>query len=153
MFTNFLFVSFCYLNMICVIVATATFSRANAYSSPGQYGLFVTCERKKKWLGAHTRYFTTVWLSFCIYVAECGHTWAAGMLLVLMRIGPPCLHVLSRLTVLLSSLDGTVYKRLHTLPTVTVWLGCLRFRCLASSFKVHTHTHTLLQVNITCKME
>ncbi len=41
------------------------------------------------------------------------------------------LYVYSRLTTSPSSLDGTVHRRLHTLPTVTVWLGCPRFGCLA----------------------
>jgi hypothetical protein len=42
------------------------------------------------------------------------------VLLVLMRIGPPHLRFLSRLTTLLSTVDGTVHRRLHTLPMVSV---------------------------------
>jgi hypothetical protein len=63
------------------------------------------------------------------------------MMLLLMRTGPPCLHVLSRQTISLTSVDGTVHRSLHDLPRVTVWLGCPRFGYLAWSFRVHTHTH------------
>jgi hypothetical protein len=55
----------------------------------------------------------------------------------------------------LSSIDGIVYRRLHTLPTVIIWLGCPRFGCLAWSFwsHAHTYTHPLLQVIITCMVK
>jgi hypothetical protein len=42
----------------------------------------------------------------------------------------------------LSSVNGTVYRRLHTLPMVTVWLGCPRFGGLAWDFRVCTLTHS-----------
>jgi hypothetical protein len=68
----------------------------------------------------------------------------ACCLLVLMRIGPSSLHVLSRLTISPPSVDGTVYRHFHTLPTVTVWLGCSRFGCLTRKFPgSHMHAYTV----------
>ncbi len=91
------------------------------------------------WLGKCIHYFTTVWLLPCICIAEHVCTWIACMLPVLMRIGPPRLHVLGRLTIMLSSIDGTVYRYLYTLPTVTLWLGCL---IIGSWFGVSKSTST-----------
>jgi hypothetical protein len=52
------------------------------------------------------------------------------------------LHVYSRLTTEYSSVDGTVYRCLHTLPAVTVWHGCPRFGVLAwSSNFTHAYLH------------
>jgi hypothetical protein len=45
------------------------------------------------------------------------------MLLVLMRIGPPSLYVHGRLTTSPFSVDRTVYRCLHTLPTVLFGLA------------------------------
>ncbi len=61
---------------------------------------------------------------------------------VLIRMGPPPPHILRRLTMSLSSVAGTVYRRLHTLPMVTVWLDCPRFGCFGLGFLgLHTHIH------------
>jgi hypothetical protein len=78
------------------------------------------------------------WISYCV-------------MLVLMQIGQPRPHVLSRLTILLSSVDGTIYRRFYTLPTTTVWLGCpdLGEWLGISEF---AHLHTLLQIIITSMM-
>jgi hypothetical protein len=40
-------------------------------------------------------------------------------------------HVHSRLTMSLSTVGWAVYRCLHSLPTVTVWLGCPSFGGLA----------------------
>jgi hypothetical protein len=54
------------------------------------------------------------------------------VLVVLMQISPPRLHVPSRLTISLSSVDETVYRSLHilprslfglALPDLGAWLG------------------------------
>jgi hypothetical protein len=45
------------------------------------------------------------------------------MLLVLIRISPPRLYILSRLITSPPSVDGTVNKSLHTLPTVSFGLA------------------------------
>ncbi len=90
----------------------------------------------------YTYCYTFMWFFPYICIAECRCTWATSMLLVLMRTSPPRLHVYSRLTILPSFVDGTVYGHLHILPTVTIWLGCPRFRCLASNFEfMHAHVH------------
>jgi hypothetical protein len=52
----------------------------------------------------------------------------------------------------LSSVCGTVYKHLHTLPKVTVWLDCPRFGCLAWDFRVRTLMHTAAIIS-TCMMD
>jgi hypothetical protein len=51
-----------------------------------------------------------------------------------------------------SSVDGAVSRHLHSLPTITGWLGCPSFGCLAWDFWVCA-THTLLQVIITCMVD
>ncbi len=79
------------------------------------------------------------------------------MLLVLVRIGPACLHVCSRLATLPCSVDGTVSRRLHILPAVTVWLSCPRSGCLVKSPKftharIHHYKHYYKHVKIVMKM-
>jgi hypothetical protein len=107
----------------------------------------IICKRKILWLDEQIHYFILVWLSCLICITKQGHAWAASVLLVLMRIGPPRLHVLSSwLQYITRYVDGTVYRRLHTLPPVTVWPSCPKFGCLTESSQVHTCTHTMLQI-------
>ncbi len=71
------------------------------------------------------------------------------MLLVLICIGPPRLYILSRLITSPPSVDGTVNKRLHTLPTVTFDLSVPD---LSAWLEVPGYTHTLLQAIFTSMM-
>jgi hypothetical protein len=87
-----------------LMFAAAPFSRTNAIPLASQYGLFLTCKKIKRGFDMYIRRYTFIWLFHCICVAEC--TWAASVLLVLMRIVPSCLHVYSRwLTTLSYSVD------------------------------------------------
>ncbi len=90
----------------------------------------------------HIHCCTLVQLFFCNCTAKCGHTWAASLLLVLMQISPPDPLVLSRMTTSPSSVDRTIYRCLHILPMVTIWLGWPRFGCLPEvpDF-THAHIH------------
>jgi hypothetical protein len=93
----------------------------------------------------YTLCYILMWFNSCTCTAKRAHTWAASMLRVMMRIGPPRLHVYSRLTTSPSSVDGTVYRHLYTLPTVTVCLGCPRFGSLTWSSEFTHVGHTPLQ--------
>jgi hypothetical protein len=68
-----------------------------------------------------------MWIFPCICIAGHYHTWATGILLVLVWSGPS----LPRLTMLLSSVDWDFYRCLHYLTTVTFRPGCPSFGCLA----------------------
>jgi hypothetical protein len=88
--------------------------------------------------------YTILQDSVIISLYLCCWTWtylSYGMLVVLMPICPLRPNVHSSLTMLLSSEDGAVYRCLHSLATVTVWLGCPSFGRFAWDLRVHTLTH------------
>ncbi len=63
------------------------------------------------------------------------------MLLVLMRIGPPGLYVHGRLTTSPSSVDGTVYRCVHTLPTILFGFAVPDLGVWLEVLSSHTHMH------------
>jgi hypothetical protein len=68
------------------------------------------------------------------------------MLLALMQTGPPGLHVYSRLTTSPSSVDGTVYRRLHSLPIVHVGLSVPDLGAWLEVPSSHMHTYTIASI-------
>jgi hypothetical protein len=62
----------------------------------------------------YTQCYILMGLFICI--AKCGHACAASMLMVLIRIGPPRLHVYSRLTMSPSSEGGLFIDAITLFP-------------------------------------
>ncbi len=93
----------------------------------------------------YRHYYTLLQLFSCVCISKHGHTWAASVLLVLMRISPLNLHVYSRLITSPSSVDGTVYRCPHTLPHshYLAWLS--QIQVLFLKFWVHTCAYIMLQ--------
>jgi hypothetical protein len=102
------------------------------------------CGKNKKWLDMYIHYIFYNCVIISLYSC-CGtwtylSYWCVAGADANWSTSSPCSQFSDYVA---SSVDGTVYRRLHTLPMVTVWLGCPRFGCLALDFRVCTITHTV----------
>ncbi len=81
-------------NIIGLYSCDIIFSRTNADSSSEAVWLIFNLPEKVKVLDMHTHFICLCDYSLAFYcLMWSGHTWAASVLLVLIRIGPSCLHV------------------------------------------------------------
>jgi hypothetical protein len=99
---------------------------------------------KKKWLEMYSMYTTLhdyLICFFAFYVNEYDHTWATGILLVLVWIRPSCSNTHKRLIRSISSAGWTVHRCLHFLPMGAVWLFFIS-HVHTCCFKVSYHMHS-----------
>jgi hypothetical protein len=112
--------------------------------------IFNLQKEEKKLSSMHVHYVTrSCDHSFCIQycVTEFDHTWATGMQLVLVQIGPSCPHSYSILILSLSSAGWTDYRCLQSLLTGAVWLSCPNLGVWLGIFSC-TYVHTFLQSSL-----